>query len=111
MLDRKTKDIDASIELLEDRKKESKYIALSFMIMWMLTSIGAMIWLCLFTTIPFKEMGINTLIYLGFGVIAVFIFFIFVALIILMAAIYRENDRRYLNTLIYLKKHLEHKEK
>jgi len=82
MLDRKTKDVDASIEILEDRKKKSKIIWYIFSIIgWTVAWIG-------FLLLPYKydEIGI------GAGIVFLIVstwFFI---------------DMNYYNTLIMIKK-------
>jgi len=43
MLDRKTKDRDASIELLEDRQRENRFYLFVFYILWVFGSVALLI--------------------------------------------------------------------
>jgi len=81
MLDRKTKDIDASIELLEDRKKLSKIVFFCFFIVGWSTVVISI------TLLPYKydELGI------GLGIF------------LLIFATWFFNNWNYHNTLIVLK--------
>ena len=82
MLDRKTKDIDASIEILEDRRKQFKLMwRIFFIIGWIAVVASA----CLFPY-NYDEIGI------GMG-IAVLIF-----------ATWFYIDMNYFNTLILMRK-------
>jgi len=81
MLDRKTKDIDASLELLEDRKKQSKlYFYIFFIIGWNIVIISGAI-------IPYKYDEIG----LGLGIS------------LLIFAICFFNNWNYLNSIIIIK--------
>jgi len=82
MLDRKTKDIDASIEILEDRKKKSKIIWYILSIIgWTIAWIG-------FLLLPYKydEIGI------GAGIV------------LLIVSTWFFINMNYYNTLIMMKK-------
>ena len=82
MLDRKTKDVDASIEILEDRKKKSKIIWYILSIIgWTIAWIG-------FLLLPYKydEIGI------GAGIV------------FLIVSTWFYIDMNYYNTLIMMKK-------
>ena len=82
MLDRKIKDIDASVELLEDRKKRSKII------WWILSIIGwTVAWISI-SLLPYKydEIGI------GAGIV------------LLIVSTWFLIDINYYNTLIMIKK-------
>ena len=82
MLDRKIKDIDAGVEILEDRKKRSKiFLYIFFMIGWTVAWIGILL-------LPYKydEIGI------GAGIV------------LLIIGVCFWNDMNYYNTLIMMKK-------
>ena len=81
MLDRKTKDIEASLELLEDRKKQSKiYFFTLFIIGWSVVIISGAI-------IPYKYDEI------GFGI----------GISLLIFATWFFNNWNYLNLIIIIK--------
>jgi len=81
MLDRKTKDIDASLELLEDRKKQSKlFFYIFFIIGWSVVIISGAI-------IPYKYDEIG----LGLGIS------------LLIFATWFFNNWNYLNSIIIIK--------
>lgn len=88
MLDRKIKDIDASIELLEDRKKSIKYIVYGCIL---IASIGAMIG---FVSSIFDEPVIGA-IATGTALVTVFV------------ALIESLDVGQYNILIYLKRQFE----
>jgi len=82
MLDRKTKDIDASVELLEDRKKGSRIIFIIFFIIgWSAIVASAFI-------VPYKYDDI------GFGMGIAFLIF----------ATWFVMDMKYYNTMIMIKR-------
>ena len=84
MLDRETKDVDASIELLEDRIKIWKiFFWIMFTIGWAIIWFSAMI-------LPYAYDDI------GFGV----------GIALLIFATWAFNNWNYLNTLLMIKKHL-----
>lgn len=89
-LDRKTKDIDASIELLEDRKKKGKiWFFVFFSVGWFTTLFGAII------SLSPKINGIVA--YIGIGVMILAAYFLILTL--------------YVDNLIYLKRHFEREKK
>ena len=87
MLDKKTQNRDARIELLEDRDRQLK---LFFVIMYIFA------WICVLF------MGIFMIYYE-----TVAIMFVIVAIGSIIIAAILELGRAHLDTLIYLKKHLE----
>ena len=86
MLDRKTKDIDASVELLEDRIKESKKYALGIYF------IGTAIFI-----FAFLYYAITSLIVLP-------IYFAMLGLFVMYGFYYLNSYSDHLQTLLYLKR-------
>ena len=85
MLDRKTKDIDASIEILEDRiKLWKKFFFILFCLGWAVVWLSALL-------LPFAYDDI------GFGI----------GIALLIFATWGFNNWNYLNTLLMIKKYLE----
>lgn len=104
MLDRKTKDIDASIELLEDRRKQVLWMSISYISIAILLVIP---YLYIFTTI--NNINFNTLLtdtpqlLFLFGVITI-MSFSFISLLLNMAYTNATNTGYY-DILMYLKQH------
>lgn len=90
-LDRKTKDIDASVELLEDRIKLDKYVIGFFLFLGLFVFL-----LCAITDSLVDEIG---LLILGLG----FVILMYVTTTIFMCDKYKRD------ILIYLKKQFEEK--
>lgn len=85
MLDRKTKDIDAGVEILEDRRKLFQIVFFAFFIIgWAVVVVSAAL-------VPYKYDEIG----LGIGIS------------LLIFATWWFNNWNYLNTLILIKKLLE----
>jgi len=109
MIDRKTKDIDASVELLEDRKKTCKIIGWLLFGMYLVLGGGYayFFWLFISKIVEYKDE--STLFFNAWltGLIPVFIILAtFVLLVVVIAFRFDAIIDRY-TILIYLKRQFE----
>jgi len=109
MLDRKTKDIDANIELLNDRKERSKLIMLFFVFIWAILLVVGVYALVQFGDIKTLDINTNLLIYVGVIIILCVILACTLSIVMYISAINQDSEVRYYSLLIYLKKHFEKK--
>ena len=93
VLDRKTKDSDASIELLEDRIKQSKYDdSLFFIILWAAILLVAIIVFTQFTKLMTLEFDTHMMIYICSLVIICMVFLCALSIPMFMIAQDKTND-------------------
>jgi biotin transporter BioY len=105
MLDRKTKDIDANIELLEDRRKLWKNVSI---LLGFATLSIEIVYLALaflyFGILMNPDISFEKTVLYGLMAIPVFIY---LAAIMVIVFSYNKNSSEHYDMLIFLKKHLE----
>lgn len=107
VLDRKTRGIDARIELLEDRfkqvRKDRQFFSV-FTILFLLVPLGLFI---LYTELPYTEMELYQITVFGDVVTIGILVSLALSFIFLVLVVLRDNLMSYYSLLIYLKRNFE----